>query len=53
MSDVYFIYKIVNTVNEKIYIGCTNNLDKRKKYHFVWKINSNILLQKAIKKYGV
>lgn len=28
------IYKITNTKNGKVYIGQTNNIDKRKEQHF-------------------
>lgn len=50
------IYTIRNKINNKIYVGCTNNLEKRLKYH-KWKLlnnkHANIHLQKAFLKYGM
>ena len=31
---IYYIYKIENKVNHKIYIGLTNNIERRRKRHF-------------------
>ena len=51
-----FIYKITNTVNNKIYIGkTTNTIEHRWNQHMRQakrEQNSNILLYKAINKYG-
>lgn len=49
---IYFryIYKITNQINQKIYIGKTNNPIKRFKTHYNPKSNS--VIAKAIQKYG-
>lgn len=50
------IYKIVNTINNKIYIGQTVNFIKRKSEHFVKlskSIHVNSYLQNTYNKYGV
>lgn len=50
------IYKAVNKINNKIYVGKTiRSLKDRKKDHHKkseWKRNSNSVLYKAIRKYG-
>lgn len=49
------IYKIVNVINNKVYIGQTTNFYRREKYHFnLLKRNahSNQHLQLAVLKYG-
>jgi group I intron endonuclease len=49
------IYKITNIVNNKFYIGSTNNLYRRKREHFrLLKQGKNHckLLQRAYNKYG-
>lgn len=50
------IYKIVNLINNKCYVGSTNNFNRRKKEHFRLlkqsKSHSSIL-QKAVNKYGI
>ena len=47
------IYKFTNIINDKIYIGSSNNLSKRKRDHFNLNIKSGcILFRKAIQKYG-
>lgn len=50
-----YIYKIVNSVNGKYYLGSTTNLSKREKSHF-WKLKKgkhhSIKLQNAFNKYG-
>lgn len=50
----YFIYKITNLVNNKIYIGYTKNPDKRFKEHIKdARLNkTNQYIHKAIRKYG-
>ena len=51
------IYKIINNINGKIYIGQSINIEKRIKEHF-WKalcekdISYNSILHQAIRKYG-
>lgn len=50
------IYKIVNTINGKIYIGSAVNLKRRKYIHFLLlqkKEHCNIILQSAFDKYGI
>ena len=53
---VGYIYKIVNKINGKFYIGSTINFDKRKERH-LYELNNNkhhnIFLQRAFEKYGV
>lgn len=52
----YYIYKIECVANERVYIGQTFNMHKRKKEHFNdLKRNKHhsILLQRAYNKYGV
>jgi group I intron endonuclease len=46
------IYRWINLVNGKSYIGSSVDLSKRLKNH-LYSINSNILLQRAILKYGI
>jgi group I intron endonuclease len=46
-----FIYKITNSINDKIYIGSTKNLNRRIKSHFSKK-SGCIRLKHAIQKYG-
>ena len=49
------IYKIINIINNKIYIGSSVNLYKRKKEHFnklKKNIHKNIHLQSSYNKYG-
>lgn len=48
------IYIIKNTVNGKVYVGSAVDIPRRKKEHFVYGgRHSNLLLQRAIKKYGL
>lgn len=56
MEKVAGIYKIENKINHKIYIGQTNNLDKRKAEHFNELNNNkhfNYYLQRSVNKYGI
>ena len=49
------IYTITNIINNKIYIGYTNNFIRRKNDHFSYlkrNVHKNIHLQKAYNKYG-
>ena len=50
------IYKITNIINNKMYIGSSENLERRRNEHFrELKANrhSNVKLQHAYNKYGV
>jgi group I intron endonuclease len=49
---IYSIYKIVNKVNGKVYIGYTNNFNRRKSCHIHLSKSSSNLIHKSIKKYG-
>lgn len=46
-----YIYQIINTINNKSYIGYTNNLEKRI-YHHIKYLHGKTILSKAITKYG-
>jgi len=46
------IYRLVNNINGKSYIGSAVDLSKRLNEHFQGN-KSNIILQKALKKYGL
>lgn len=35
------IYKITNKNNSKIYIGQTNNIERRYREHFCWNLSSS------------
>lgn len=48
---MYCIYKAVNKMNGKIYIGKTNNFEKRRREHFLDRRN-NSLFDRALRKYG-
>lgn len=53
----YFIYTLQNNINLKIYVGKTNDSDKRIKEHVYVSNNgtrtNKHLIHKAIKKYGI
>lgn len=49
----YHIYKVTNKVNKKVYIGKTNDFEKRKKEHTIYDINDNSIFHKALLKYGL
>ncbi len=53
----YVIYKVLNLVNNKIYIGQTKNFDLRKRCHINSSLNKkkkhNMIFHKAIRKYGI
>ena len=49
------IYKITNTINNKVYIGKSTNIEKRWKYHlehYTCSKEFNKTLYKALRKYG-
>lgn len=51
----FFIYEIINSINNKRYVGCTNNTKKRKYQHFrelKKGVHKNGYLQNAYNKYG-
>ena len=55
LKDKYGIYQIRNLINDKIYIGSTENLLIRKKHHFYTLkklIHRNNKLQNSYNKYG-
>jgi len=52
-QEIYYLYEIENIINGKKYIGYTNNPRLRQKAHFVWKNSGSILVEHAIKKYGL
>lgn len=50
----YYLYKIVNKINGKLYIGVTKNPEERKKSHYFNRSQtSRSLIKNAIDKYGV
>lgn len=52
---MYYIYKIENQVNHKIYIGLTNNIARRRARHFTdlrCNKHDNSFLQKEFNIYG-
>lgn len=48
---LFYLYKIVNSVNDKVYIGVTSRLKERKREHFS-KSSKCSKLRKAIDKHG-
>lgn len=48
----YYLYKITNNVNGKLYIGVTKDFNKRKKQHINGRRQSKSLVGIAIRKYG-
>ena len=54
MKKTYKIYKCTNTINNKVYIGYTNKILKKRiaEHKCSAKNNSDYLLHKAIRKYG-
>ena len=54
---MYYIYKFTNKINGKVYIGQTNNIEKRKRGHKSESFNPNangynLPFHCAIRKYG-
>lgn len=53
----YYLYKITNNVNGKLYIGITNNVDRRKNQHWNFENRFNgktvSILYQAMRKYGL
>lgn len=49
---MFYIYAFVNKLNNKVYIGKTNNLDKRYGQHIYNSNKSEFAIHKAIRKYG-
>ena len=52
MNKTYIIYKVTNKINNKIYIGKTYNLEKRKAQH-LYDIDDGLPFHAALKKYGI
>lgn len=48
---LFYLYKIVNSINDKVYIGVTSRLKERKKEHFA-KNSKCSKLRKAMDKHG-
>lgn len=51
IEQVFYLYKLTNTVNGKVYIGVTKNPELRKRQHLT-KTTVKNLVCKAVKKYG-
>lgn len=50
----HYLYKITNTINNKLYIGHTSDPKRRKAQHFFKKVTSTkSIIRQAIDKYGV
>lgn len=47
-----YIYKITNILNQKHYIGQTNNIERRYKEHFIWKLNGSQYIDQIISDIG-
>lgn len=49
----YYLYKIVNSINDKVYIGMSGDVEKRKYQHFKHRSKKTIsIIQLAIDKHG-
>lgn len=56
IPDSHGIYKIINIINNKVYIGSAVNLRRRKNKHYSTLLSGkhqNIILQQAYNKYGI
>jgi len=51
IAQIFYLYKLTNTVNGKSYIGVTKDPDLRKRQHLT-KTTVKNLVSKAVKKYG-
>lgn len=49
---IYSIYVITNTVNDKHYVGFTQDIETRRARHFKYNQKSNAAIHRAIRKYG-
>ena len=47
-----YVYKITNLINHKVYIGVSNNPQKRWKEHCKGNVKYYSMISAAIKKYG-
>lgn len=52
MSSIFSIYKAINTINNKVYIGFTSKWPLRISQHLSHSKNSKTAFHKAIQKYG-
>ena len=50
--NIYTIYKLTNKINQKSYIGFTNNIERRLYEHRKNHLISNSMLYYAMRKYG-
>lgn len=50
---MYYLYKITNLINNKVYIGVTGNPKRRKYEHFRKKSGTFSLVRLAVKKHGL
>ena len=49
----YYIYKITDKTNGKIYIGCTRSIGSRIRQHFKASLKDNPVFHKAIQEHGI
>lgn len=48
----FYIYKVTDTTNGKLYIGCTNDFEKRKKIHLQLRKTEDCLFHQMIAEHG-